>query len=324
MRRRDFIPVLGGAALVWSPIARAQQAGKVWRVGLVHVGLDHVPPSLKTLSQGLHELGYEEGKNIALDFRNVADEPAALAAAREFLRAGVDLIVAFEDQAMRGVKAAGSDIPVVFLHVADPVADRYVESLARPGNNATGYVIGVVSPAKYVELFAEIVPRPRRLLVLVDPGDPIGQRDLPDVHRAATAAAVELIIRQATTAAEIDRVVAGFDRSSADAVLPLSHTIRTNFSALLVRIAMQKRLAFLSHRKEWVEQGALLSYSADLAAIGRSAATYVDRILKGTKPRELPVQQPTKFELVINLKTAKALGLTIPPPVVARADRVIE
>lgn len=160
VRRRRFLISVG--LLLGTPLATlAQQAAKVSRIGLVHVGLDHVPPSLGTLREGLRTLGYEEGKNIRLDFRNVASEPAAQAVAQEFVRDGVDLIVAFEVQGMRGVKAVNAQIPVVFLHLSDPVADGFVASLARPGGNVTGFVTFPVSPSKQIELFTEFVPRPQ-------------------------------------------------------------------------------------------------------------------------------------------------------------------
>jgi putative ABC transport system substrate-binding protein len=323
MKRRQFLGATL-AAVAAPGLVAAQHSGKVWRVGLIHVGLDHIPPSLATLRQALQVLGYEDGKNIRLDFRNVADEAAALAAARDLARARVDLLVAFEYEATRGIRAAKSAIPILFLHVNDPVAEGFVESLSHSGTNATGFVFGLVSPAKYVELFAEIVPRPRRLILLIDANDPISQRDLPDVRQAATAAVVDLILRQASSAAELERALAEFDRSKAEAVLPLAQTLRTSHAALLTRLTMRKRLAYLTHRKEWVREGALLCYAADLAAVGAEAATYVDRILKGAKPSDLPVQQPTKFEPVVNLKVAKALGFNIPSTLLTRADEVIE
>ena len=302
----------------------AQQTAKVWRVGLIHVGLDHVPPSLATLREGLRALGYDEGKNIRLDFRNLADEAAAHATAKEFVRDQVDLIVAFEEQAMRGAKAATSRTPVVFLHLEDPVADGFVASLARPGGNVTGFVTWPVSPGKQIELFSEILPRPRRLLVLVDPTDPVTRRELPDLRRASTAVRLQLLEQEVTSASDIERVLSTVDRTKADGLFVLSPTLRTNFPSLILRLATARQLPLMGLRKEWVQQGALFSYAPDLGGIGRAAASHVDKILRGTKPADLPVEQATTFELVINLRTARALGLTIPPSLRARADRVIE
>ena len=181
MNRRAFVAGLG-AVLAGPLAAEAQQTGKIWRIGLMHVGLDHVPPSLVPLREELRALGYEDGRNIRLDFRNLADQAAAHTVARQFAGDQVDLIVAFEEQAMRGVKAATSEIPVVFLHLVDPVADGFIESLARPGGNVTGFITYSVSPSKQLELFSEVVPRPRRLLV--DPKDPIARRALLELRSA--------------------------------------------------------------------------------------------------------------------------------------------
>lgn len=322
---RTVIVAISAVLLMAGPLAvEAQQAGKVWRVGLLHVGLDHVPPSLATLRDRLRALGYDERKNIRLDFRNLADEAAAHAAAKEFVRDRVDLIVAFEEQAMRGAKASTSRIPVVFLHLEDPVADGFVASLARPGGNATGFVTWPVSPSKQLELFSEILPRPRRLLVLVDPTDPVTRRELPDLRRASAAVQLQLTEREVVSASDIERVLAATDRTKSDGLFVLSPTLRTNFPSLILRLATARRLPLVGLRKEWVRQGALFSYAPDFGAIGRAAAPYVDKILRGTKPADLPVEQATTFELVINLKTARALGLTIPPSLRARADQVIE
>ena len=175
--KRFLIVMLVSAGLLASGLLPQELAaqGKVWQIGLMHVGLDHVPPSLPTLREGLKALGYEEGKNIRLDWRNLPDEEAARETAKEFVRNRVDLIVAFEDQTVRAVKVATSEIPVVFLHVNDPVASGYVKSLPRPGGNLTGFVSFLDVTAKRMEMFKEIVPRLRRILVLIDPEDPITQ-----------------------------------------------------------------------------------------------------------------------------------------------------
>ena len=313
-----------GAVLVAPLAAEAQRQDKVWRIGLIHVGLDHVPPSLVPLREELRALGYEDGRNIRLDFRNVADQAAANITAQQFVRDQVDLIIAFEEQAMRGVKAATSAIPVVFLHLVDPVAEGYVESLAHPGGNVTGFITWAVSPSKQIELFSEVVPRPRRLMVLVDPKDPVTRRVLPELRNAGATLRIQVVEHEVRTASDIERALGAADRGKVDGVFVLSPTLWTNFPSLILRLTKERRLPLVSHRKEWVQQGALFSYAPALAAIGRLAAPYVSKILNGTKPGDLPVQEPTKFELVINLKTAKALGLTIPPSLLARADQIIE
>ncbi len=322
---RTVLTITLAISILATPLAAAAQpAGKVWRIGLFHVGLDHVPPSLEVLRESLRSLGYEEGKNVHLDWRNLADDEAARVTAQEFVRKRVDLIVAFENQTVRAAKAAASDIPVVFLHVDDPVADGFVKSLAHPGGNLTGFVSVNIVPGKEVELFKELVPRLRRLLVLIDPQDPAGRRLQAEVRKAGTALKLQLVEREARDQTEIERVFGSLRPGEVDGAFVVSPNLQTKLTALVLHLASERHLPIRSHRKEWVEQGALFSYGANFAAVGKDAARYVDRILKGTKPADLPVEQPTKFELIINLKTAKALGLTIPHSVLIRADEVIQ
>ena len=305
--------------------AGAQQAGKTWRVGLFHVGLDHVPPSLEPLRDGLRGLGYEEGKNIRLDWRNLPDEDAALQTAREFVRDRVDLIVAFENQTVRAAVAATSTIPIVTLHVTDPVADGFVKSMSHPGGNVTGFAGFLFDfPDKQLQFFKEAVPRLRRVAVLVDPHDPVSGRLLLLLRSAASALRLELLERAASGEADFERALTGLAPGGADGVVVASPNLHVKFSSALIRLTGSRRLPYLTFRKEWVQQGGLISYAPDLAPIGREAAAYVDKIFKGAKPADLPIEQPKRFELVINVKTAKALGLTIPPAVLLRADHVIK
>jgi putative ABC transport system substrate-binding protein len=315
-----FVVMLFAVAVV----AEAQQAKKIWRIGLSHVGLDHVPPSLATLEQELKKLGYEQGKNIHLDWRNLPDEGAANATAKEFVRDRVDVIVAFENQTIRAAKAATTRIPVVFLHATDPVADGFVKNMARPEGNLTGFFGVGDLPAKRLELFKEMVPKLRRVLVLIDNEDPVTPRYLGELRRTGAGLKLQLLERDATTQADIERVFTSIRPGDVDGLFPGSPNLQVKFSGLMVRLAAEKRLGFAAHRKEWVEQGALFSYSHDIASVGPLAARYIDRILKGAKPGDLPVQEPSHFEFVINLKTAKQIGLTIPPNVLARADKVIK
>lgn len=305
-------------------VAGAQGPAKVWRIGLFHVGLDHVPPSLEQLREGLKALGYEEGKNLRLDWRNLPDEDAARETAREFVRNRVDLIVAFENQTARAAKAATSEIPIVFMHVTNAVEDGFVKSYAHPGGNLTGFGGVGDFPAKRMGLFKEMVPRLRRLLLLIDPEDPVTGRVLEEVRRAGALLKLRLVEREATDQGGIEGFFRSLPPRAADGVFVVSPNLYVKFSALMIRLASEKRLPMPSHRKEWVEKGALFSYAGDLASVGRLAAPYVDRILKGTRPADLPVQEAMRFELVINLRTAKALGLTIPRSVLFRADRVIQ
>jgi putative ABC transport system substrate-binding protein len=305
------------------PVA-AQQPKKIWRIGLMHVGLDHVPPSLEPLRQELKKLGYEEGKNLQLDWRNLPDQDAADATAKEFVRNRVDLIVAFENQTARATRAAISDIPVVLVHGEDAVAEGFAKSISRPGGNMTGFLgVGDV-PSKRIELFKEVIPGLRRLLVLVDPKDPASDRSVAELRTAAKSLKLQLVEQRATTQADVERIFAALKPAGVDGIFVLSSTLNVKFPSLMVRLSSEKRRPFVGYRREWVEQGALFSYAHDLASVGRPAAQYIDRILKGAKPADLPFQEASHFDFVINLKTAKEIGVTIPPNVLARADKVIK
>ncbi len=325
MKISGFIILMLTLGTLQVPLAgEAQQATKVWRIGLMHVGLDHPPRSVDTFRETLKALGYEEGKDLRLDFRNLADDEAARATARDFVRDRTDVIVAFENQTARAAKAATSEIPVVFVHVTDPVADGLVNSLSRPGGNLTGFAgLGDV-PAKRLELFRELVPRLRRVLVLIEPQDPVTRRVLVEVEKAGAALKLKLVEREVRHEADIEGVFRSLKRGEVDGVFVASPNLYSKFSSLILRLASERRLPLASHWKGWVEQGALFSYSGNLQSVGGDAARYVDKILKGAKPADLPVQEQSRFELVINLKTAKALGLTIPPSVLIRADQVIQ
>jgi putative ABC transport system substrate-binding protein len=309
--------------VVLSP-AQAEQPGKVARIGLFHVGLDHDPPGLVPLRESLKRLGYEEGKNIQLDYRNQADEETAHGTARAFVRERVDLIVAFENQAIRAAQTATSKIPVVFAHVSDPVAAGFVKSLARPGSNLTGVAdyVGELQD-KRVQILGEMV-RLRRLLVLTDPTDPATARLMTGLTRVAPQLKVELVERRATTETDLTKVFASLKKGEVDGMVIISPKLLTNFPSLILRLGLEHQIPLAYHRKALVEQGALFSYGPNFLEVGEALATYIDRILKGAKPGDLPVQQAGRLELVINLKTAKTLGLTIPPSLLLRADQVIE
>ena len=266
-------------------------------LGLFHVGLDHVPPSLDGLRAGLKALGYEEGKNLQLDFRNVADEAAARTTALELVRLRPDLIVAFENQTLRAAKAAATEIPIVFLHVTDPVAAGVVQSFAHPGGNMTGFVALGNAPTKEVELFKQLVPGLRWLLVLSDPDDPGVPQFRREVGQAAAALKIRTIERDARNQADLERVFASVSSSNVDGVFIASLNLRVKFHSLILRLASPRHVPVAGHRKEWVEQA---------------------------KPADLPVEAYERPELAINAKVAKALGLTIPQHLLLRADHVIQ
>ncbi|PYN30337.1 MAG: hypothetical protein DME01_27780 [Candidatus Rokuibacteriota bacterium] len=304
--------------------AEGQQPLKIPRIGLFHVGLDHDPPGLAPLRESLRRIGYEEGRNIRLDYQNQADEDAARSTARAFVQERVDLMVAFENQAVRAAQAATSEIPVVFAHVSDPVAAGFVKSMARPGGNLTGVAdyVGELQD-KRVQIFSEMV-RLRRLLILTDPTDPATQRLTADIERVAPQLKVRLVERHATTEADVTKIFASLKKGAVDGMVVISPKLITNFPGLILRLSLERQIPLTSHRKALVEQGALFSYGPDFVAVGQDIAGYVDRILKGAKPADLPVQQVARLELVINLRTARALGLTIPQSVLLRADQVIQ
>jgi putative ABC transport system substrate-binding protein len=336
--RRAFLRSVALGVLVPPLAAAAQQTGKVYRIGLFHVGLDHVPPSLDGLREGLKALGYDvpassvpkvsttfEGRNIRLDWRNLADERAARQTAKDFVRGRVDLIVAFENQAVRAAQAATAEVAIFFLHVSDPVAEGFVKSLARPGGNVTGIAdyLGELQ-AKRLELFKELIPGLSRFLVLTDPTDPATPRLMGEISRSTMQLRAQVVERPATTETDLTRIFASLKPGDVDAVVIASPTLITKFPSLILRLSSERRLPLASHRRELVQEGVLFSYGPDFSALGRDAAGYVDRILKGAKPADLPVQQASRLELVINLKTARALGLSISQSLLLRADHVIE
>ena len=324
MNRRFIVAVLASVMLTYVNLAAAQQTKKVWRIGLFHVGLDHVPPSLDPLKEGLKGLGYVEGKNIRLDWRNLPDAEAAHEMAKEFVKNGVDLIVAFEDQTVRAAKAATSEIPVVFLHVGDPIAAGFVQSLPHPGGNLTGLAGSSGNLlGKQIELFKELVPQLRRLLLLMNPEDPRTASSLTEAREVSKGLKIELVERKVTNQPDIEHLFSSVKAGSINGAFVLPGLTSTGLYSFILRRTLEKRLPLATHRKEWVEQGGLFSYGPDYGNVGRDAARYIDKIFKGTKPADLPVEQSMRFELVINLKTAKQISLTIPPNVLARADKVI-
>src|SRR5215831_2438595 len=214
--------------------------------------------------------------------------------------------------------------PVVMLHVTAPVENGFIKSFAHPGGNITGFAGLGDNPAKELELFKELVPGLKRLLVLFDTGDPASRRWLADVRQAAIKLKLELIERQTAQRAEVKRVFSTIKPGDVDGVFVSSPELRTKFPSLILGLTADRHLPFLGHRREWVQQGALFSYNLDLRSVGKAAARYVDKILKGTKPADLPVEQSSQLQLIINLKTAKALGLTIPQSLLVRADEIIQ
>jgi ABC-type uncharacterized transport system substrate-binding protein len=322
---------LGSAALVVAALSACGNDGSaaesVKRVGLMHVGTDHIPPSLDTLKARLAELGWTEGKNIELMWRNM--EPEAVdAQAKLFVQDDVDAIVAFEDQSIDAAEAAtirsGDRIPIVFLHPSDPLRDGLTKNLSRPGRNLTGVFGPRDVVAKQLEVYQALVPGLRRVLTLVDPTDPRTERVLNDYESAAAELQrpLDLDIREATTAQDLKRIFRSLRPGEVDGAFLLSNNLRQNHSALTVELAKGARVPVQGNRKEWVEQGALFSYAIDLGPLGRAGARFVDSILRGTSPADLPVEEIPKIEFAINLKTASRLGIKPPQEMIIRADQV--
>jgi ABC-type uncharacterized transport system substrate-binding protein len=328
VHRRDFL-IAAGALLAAPLAAEAQQAAKVARIGYLSTNLAALPNRPEAFRQGLRDLGYVEGRNLVIEYRYAEGKVEQLPAlAAELVALKVDVIVASGTLAALAAKQATSTLPIVFSPAGDPVGSGLVTSLARPGGNVTG--LSAFAPelvGKRLELLKQAVPGVSRVAVLWQPGA-FGERAEMDTLKRAEVAArdlgVPLQFVEARGPADFDRAFSDMTRARAGALTVLASNMFNSERRRLVDLAAKNRLPALYSARELVDAGGLMSYGANLADLNRRAATYVDKILKGTKPADLPVEQPTKFELVINLKTAKALGLTIPQSVLARADEVIQ
>jgi putative tryptophan/tyrosine transport system substrate-binding protein len=301
----------------------APAGARVFHVGLFHVGLDHVPRSLQGLEDALAEMGYIDGQNIEYDWRNQKDSAQAGETALEFVREKKDLIVAFENQTIQAAKTATTTVPVVFLHATDPVSQGFVASLASPGGNLTGMVGFPVLAEKQLEMFKNVLPSLQRVLILTDPSDPAAAAFVEEARAAAAALDLVLVERSVADEAEINRVFDELEPGDVDGVMTASQVVQTKFSDLLIDLSRSHGLPFMVADRSRVEKGGLLSYGPDFRAVGRAAAVYVDRILKGTKPADLPVEKMTQLELVINQAIADDLGLDLSPQWLDAAALVI-
>jgi putative tryptophan/tyrosine transport system substrate-binding protein len=329
MRRREFITMLGGAAAAWPVTASAQQPGeRMRRIGVLMALAADDPEGqarLTALAQGLQELGWSVGRNVRIDYRWAAgDTNRYRSYTAELLALAPDVVLAVGSAAMGPLQATRS-VPVVFVQVGDPVGAGFVESLARPGGNATGFsTFEYGISAKWLELLKEVSPRMTRAAVLRDATIAAGAGQLGALQSVAPSLGVELRPVAVRDAGEIERTVTAFAReANSGLIVTAGAGVATN-RELIIKLAARYRLPAVYPYRYYVASGGLMSYGPDNIDQYRRAAGYVDRILKGEKPADLPVQAPTKYELVINLKTAKALGLEIPTTVLARADEVIE
>jgi putative ABC transport system substrate-binding protein len=328
MDRREFIGSLSGSLLAAPFAAEGQQAAKIARIGWLG-DRPAAGPRLEGFFKGLRDLDYVEGRNLMIEYRYAEGKPERYPAlAAELVALKVDVIVSANTLGTLAAKQATKTIPIVFVGAADPVQSGLVTSLARPGGNATG--LSALSPelvGKCLELLAQAVPGVSRVAVLWQPGAQ-GERTDKDMLKGADVAARALGMRlqfvEARGPTEFDRAFSDMTRARADALTVLGSAMFNNERRRLVDLAAKNRLPAVYSGRASVDAGGLMSYGPNIADLWRRAATYVDKILKGAKPGDLPIEQPTKFELVINLKTAKALGLTIPPALLQRADQVIE
>jgi putative ABC transport system substrate-binding protein len=329
MNRRRFLQAVSVSVLA-APLAAAaaQQAGKVPRIGFLGVTSPSDRPSLlDAFRQGLRELGWVEGQNIAIDYRYAEgrlDRLPDLAA--ELVRLKVDIIVSFGTQGVTAARNATETIPIVMIAVRDPVGTGLIASLAHPGGNVTGVSgsPGLEIVAKQLELLKETVPKIRRVAILSNPTNAYHQLAIKEVTVAARSLGVRLQLLEARGPAEFDGAFAAMAAERVEALLVVSDVIFNNHRARLADLAARSRLPAAYGVRESVEAGGLMSYGTSFLDLHRRSAAYVDKILKGVRPADLPVEQPTKFELVINLKTARALGLTIPQSLLRQADQVIE
>jgi putative ABC transport system substrate-binding protein len=323
MNRRAFIVTLAGSLLATPLAAEGQQAGKVWRIGVL--GNENSAP-WEGFRQGLRDLGYVDGRNVTMQWRWSEGRTDRLPAlALELVQLKVDIIVASGTQAVRAAKQATGTIPIVMAVSAHPDKIGLVESLARPGGNVTGLDnVGPDLKGKQLQLLKEVTPKVSRVAVLWNPANLVETFGFKEMMAAAAVIGLEIQSIDVRTPDDYLAAFATVTASRADALYAFGNPVNFKSRQLIADFALRSRLPSIYEERLFVQAGGLMSYAPSFTDLFRRAATYVDKILKGAKPADLPVEQPTKYELVINLKTAKALGLTIPPSLLQRADQVIE
>jgi putative ABC transport system substrate-binding protein len=328
IRRRKFITLLGGAAALSPLAARAQQPRKLRRIGVIS-GLSR-PASIEThllggFPQGMRELGYVEGRDFVIEWRFAEGKYDRFKEfAAELIRLNVDIFMLGASASIRTVQQATSTIPIVMGYSTDPVGNGFVASLARPGGNITGLASSSDDTApKQLELLTAVVPNLSRVAVLVNPNSP-NYPVLTGAQAAAALAGLAVVPLQASSLPEIESAFAAAMRERAQAIMLVADSVFNDHRQRVAELAVASRLPMIAANHEYVEGGALMSYGENIRNFFRRAAGFVDKIFKGAKPSDLPVEQPTRFFLTINLKTAKALGLAIPPNLLALADEVIE
>jgi putative ABC transport system substrate-binding protein len=329
MDRRRFLLTSLAGALAAPLTARAQETGKIWRIGFLHPA--RPKPSPEEMARGfffvaLGELGWAEGRNVVYEWRSAQGQPQLFPSlAAELVASRVDVILTTANQATRAAKEATTTIPIVFAEVSQPVGQGLVVSLSRPGGNLTGFAdVSLELMPKRLELLKQLVPRAVRVAVLVNPETQWGPIALPDTQRAARALGLQLETFEVSPVTDLDATSARIRQSRSEALTIIPDAMFFVMRARLAELAFKNRLPLIAELPQQAEAGAVLVYNSNQRHMYRLAATYIDQILKGAKPADLPVHEPTTFELIINRKTAKAIGLKVPQPLLDRADRVIE
>jgi putative ABC transport system substrate-binding protein len=326
MRRRDFITLVGGSAAAWPLAARAQQSGQMRRIGVLMPFASDNPQGQARITaflQGLQTLGWTEGRNLQIEYR--WDTGDLQKPATELVALSPDVIFTNATQAVAALQQASRSVPIVFANVADPVSGGFVASLAKPGGNITGFTnFDYGMGTKWVELLKEIAPYVTHVGVIRDPTVTVSIGQLAAVQTAARSLGLEVSPLGGRDARDIEQTVTEFAGGSNRGLIAVATPLMNNNRDLIISLAARHRLPAVYPFRFWVTDGGLISYGNDPNDQSRQAAGYVDRILKGEKPADLPVQSATKYEMVINLKTAKALGLTVPPSLLSRADEMIE
>jgi putative tryptophan/tyrosine transport system substrate-binding protein len=326
MRRREFITLLGGAATAW-PLAARAQLSKLPVVGVLYqVSTDTGShPYIADFGQGLRDLGYVEGQNVIVQWRPARRAEQLPEFAAELVRRSVDVIVAAGSQAVQAARQATRSIPIVMTSSSDPIGTGFVESLARPGGNITGLsLLSTDLSGKRLQLLKEVVPGLGSVGVLWNPDDPPAALSLKETQTAAEALGLSTHVVEVRVPDDFERAFASFSTARVQAIDLLSAPIMQNYAQQIAMLALKSRMPTIQNSNAFSEAGGLMSYGPKYADLYRRAAFYVDKLLKGAKPSDLPVEQPTRFELVVNLKTAKVLGLTVPPSLLVAADGVIE
>jgi putative ABC transport system substrate-binding protein len=324
-KRRQFITLLGGAA-AWPLAARAQQAERMRRIGVLSPGMPAQSPPLQAFRQGLRDVGYVEGQNLAILWKFGGDSVDRLnALADEIVGSKVDVIFAINTSAALAAKRATSTIPIVVTRVSDPIRTGLVASLSHPGGNVTGLTtISEELEGKRLQLLREVLPRLDRVAVLWNAANPGHAMNVEEMEAAAPQLGLQVLAIGVKRADELPTAIESAVNAQAGALFVIDDLVISSYQGQILELTRNAKLPVISQFRDFTVAGGLMAYGPNNDEMFRRAAVFVDKIFKGTKPADLPVQAPIKFELVINLKTAKALGLEIPPTVLARADEVIE